>query len=80
MLKKESIRNQRKKGRGWNLLGVVRVFLLEFLENSDLYSAGVPVLGDRSNDLNSDSVVGVGVDSLHNLAESSLPQEAHRSI
>lgn len=71
--KKESIKYQEKTSRGRNILGVVGVFLLEFLENSDLYSAGVPILGDRSNDLDSDSVIGVGVNSFHNLAECSLP-------
>ena len=46
-----------------NILGVVQVFLLQLLKHSDFYFTGVPLLEDCSNDLDSNSVVGLGIDS-----------------
>lgn len=62
------------------LLSIERVALLELLQNTDLDLARVPVLGDSSNDLDRNSLVGLRVDSLHDLAKSSLAEEAHSAV
>ncbi len=63
-----------------DLLSVVRVPLLEFLQDPDLDLARVAVLGDGPDDLDSYPLVRLGVDGLDNLAEGPLTQKADSPV
>ena len=57
-----------------NVLSVEGIALFQLLQDADLYLACIPILRDSTNDLDCDSLVGLGVDSLHDFPKRPLTQ------
>lgn len=63
-----------------NVLAIQGVPLLEFLKNPNFNLACVPVLWDRTDNLDGNPLICLSVDGLHDLAECSLAQEPHGPV
>ena len=63
-----------------HLLLVRRIALFELLENANFNLASVAVLGYCAYNLDSDSLIGVGIDCFDHLAERALTKESHCTV